>query len=225
MPRFLALSLSVALIFPLFPSRADPTGPRCQPPAGVSGNPKTISEAVALLNRLPKPTSVACFVEALERPLQIQATSSRISAQPAQGARSPRVFIVKENFIIAVVASDDPEPVVEFSEILNPTASIKGELAFPVLDVLPTSAPFTSILIGDGTSCRGCHGTEQAIPYPAADTTAYASRVFSPDPRFEVTVPKMIELARECDPSTEPSRCAILQAIVGDSTDVSRGTF
>ena len=36
--------------------------PRCTPPDGMSGTPQTIEDAVALLNALPKPTSVACFV-------------------------------------------------------------------------------------------------------------------------------------------------------------------
>ena len=42
---------------------------RCRPPAGVSGYPKTTQAALDLLNALPKPTSVACFVESLDRPL------------------------------------------------------------------------------------------------------------------------------------------------------------
>ena len=67
--------------------------PRCVAPEGVSTAPQTIAEVVTLLNALPKPLNLPCFVASLARPLSLHAVNSPFSAQPAQGRRSPRIFI------------------------------------------------------------------------------------------------------------------------------------
>lgn len=64
----------------------DPQTPRrCVAPPGISAAPSSIAAAVALINALPPPVTVACFVESLDRPLQVVATASDLSAQPAAG--------------------------------------------------------------------------------------------------------------------------------------------
>lgn len=200
--------------------------PACEVPAGAPRNPRTIAEAVTLLNLLPKPTTVACFLEALERPFRIQATSSPFSVQPAKGTRSPRIFIFRGNLVISVVPFDEKAPHVEFGEILNPTMSIKGDLVFPVVAPLSTGAPFDGIRLGLGTSCRACHTGERALFYGGApDTDVYSSGIIPPDPAYEVPVSDVVTLARDCDAAAEPQRCAILRAVVGESADVSRATF
>src|SRR5688572_16123159 len=77
--------------------------PGCRAPEGVSGSPRSVDQTVELVNALPKPLSLACFVEALGRPLQLHATRSEISAQPAVGLRSPRIFLYFEPLIMTVV--------------------------------------------------------------------------------------------------------------------------
>src|SRR5262245_6264496 len=49
------------------PPDDEPLG--CSPANGVSGKPANISEALILINTLPKPVTLACFIEALDRPL------------------------------------------------------------------------------------------------------------------------------------------------------------
>src|SRR5450432_198125 len=65
--------------------------PQCRAPAGVSNNPQSIAETITLLNALPKPLSIPCFLESLARPIPVLATFGVLSAQPAVGVRSPRV--------------------------------------------------------------------------------------------------------------------------------------
>ncbi len=68
--------------------------PGCRAPAGVSNSPRTIDETVTLINALPKPLSLPCFLESLARPLEISASYGVFSAQPAKGIRSPRIFVI-----------------------------------------------------------------------------------------------------------------------------------
>ena len=58
------------------------------------GSPDSIGDAVALINALPKPLTIACFVSALNRPLNLNLTTSTISVQPAIGVSNPRIFII-----------------------------------------------------------------------------------------------------------------------------------
>src|SRR4051794_26926429 len=66
---------------------------RCVAPAGTTSSPQTIADVVELLNAMPKPVSLPCFLSTLARPLEVHATLSVTSAQPAVGKRSPRIFI------------------------------------------------------------------------------------------------------------------------------------
>jgi len=63
--------------------------PKCGELTLVNSDPKSIQDFVDLVNELPKPVTVNCVVEALERPLTISATSNRFSAQGATGSTSP----------------------------------------------------------------------------------------------------------------------------------------
>ena len=65
----------------------------CRAPSSVSNAPQSIAETVTLINALPKPLTLPCFLESLARPLEMSATFSVVSAQPAVGHRSPRVFL------------------------------------------------------------------------------------------------------------------------------------
>jgi len=75
----------------------------------VPGSPGTIEEAVALANGLPFPVTAECYVEALDRPLRIEATKSRTSLQKAEGERSPRVFLWSADSATALDRVRNPE--------------------------------------------------------------------------------------------------------------------
>jgi len=145
---------------------------RCVAPSGVSGDPRSIYEAMTLINALPKPLSIACFLEALERPLLIQATSSQLSAQPAGGPGSPRIFLFRGGLFMAVVPSNAAQVELEFGEFAGVGATVKGAVFFPILAAVPTSLPYTTVRAGTGTSCGNCHGAEVRMNDNATHTGA-----------------------------------------------------
>jgi cytochrome c553 len=179
----------------------------------VSGSPRTIAEAIALLNALPKPTSVACFVESLDRPLFAYATSSTISAQPALSFRSPRIFLRENQLLLSVVIEGPYSWLVEFSELIeNDTRSIKGELLFPLAAAVAAAAPYDRIRYAQGTVCGTCHGSEERAP--SVDfTEAFSSTAFRPNLTFRVSLDSLVHEQQICDPSVEPERCQLLSAI------------
>ncbi len=191
--------------------------PRCQAPAGVSASPRDSQEAVALLNALPKPTSVACFVESLARPLAIQATNSIFSAQPALSNASPRVFIKLSQGWISMVVDGDSSYLLEFGDIMpdDPLRSLKGELQLPLEAAVTPSAPYDRVMFNDtNTSCGFCHYDERRaenLPFP----TAFASIAFRPRPDSLVSVDSLRTEHQICDWQKQPYRCDMLSAIFG----------
>jgi hypothetical protein len=200
-----------------------PTNPlgraRCQAPAGFDGSPRTIEDAVALLDGLPKPTSVACFVESLARPLAIYAVDSVFSAQPALSAQSPRVFIKIDQLWLSVVVDGDSSYLLEFGYRPSdavPT-SIKGELAFPLTEVIPPSAPFDRVRDDNGTVCGACHYSEERVE-DVSFAEAFASVAFRPRPESRVPVETLRAESAACDWSVNPHRCEMLSAIFDGGT-------
>jgi len=188
---------------------------RCQAPPGVSASPRNTQEALTLLNALPKPTSVACLLESLARPLAVQATNSIFSAQPALSAASPRVFIKLGAGWLSIVIDGDSSYLVEFGEVLgdDPSRSIKGELALPVQDAVAPSAPYDRVKFGvASTTCGLCHYNEQRaeeLPFP----TAFASVAFKPRPDSLVSVDSLRAERERCDFEAEAHRCEMLSAL------------
>ncbi len=189
---------------------------RCKPAAGTTGSPSTIAEAVALANGLPFPLTPQCFVEALDRPLQIEATSSRNSVQPAVGARSPRVLISSgDALVIAVTVEGHGSDLVEFGQLTSPRRSIKGELAFPLEAPVDPAAAFEQVRNRDYpniTRCFVCHDREEDVPSTPGGRD---SLIVRPRANSLVPVESLTEEMLKCDPAVEPERCAWLTAIAG----------
>jgi hypothetical protein len=192
----------------------------CRPPAGLSGSPRTIEEAVTLLNALPKPTSIACFLESLDRPLYASATRNVISAQPAFSAASPRIFLRLGQLVLSVVPEGEGSRLLEFSYLIEGDArSIKAELGLPLTDAVPASAPYEHVLPTDpagiargGTVCGGCHAQEQrvqTIPF----ATAFSSVALRPNPSHLVSLDALTQAQKSCDARAQPERCAMLTAL------------
>jgi len=186
--------------------------PRCTAPAANGGSPETIEQAILLLDALPKPTSVACFLESLDRPLYAFATSSSFSAQPAFSRRSPRVFLKKNQLIISAVIEGDSSYLVEFSYLLEGDRSTKGELHFPITEPVQASAPYDRVLFDGGTVCRTCHGREERV-VDMTFASVYSSDAFRPNPNYQVKLDFLAQEAQACDFANQPARCEMLSAI------------
>jgi hypothetical protein len=197
---------------------------RCSAPPDTTGSPRTIEAAVALLNALPKPTSVACFVESLDRPLAVFATNSRFSAQPAFSDQSPRLFIKLGELWISIVIDGESSYLVEFGELTADAEprSLKGELQLPLEAPIAPSAPFERVLYGGGTVCGLCHAHEQQAP-KTAFTSAFTSLALRPRPETRVALDGLRLADRSCDWRLEPHRCELLSSVFqgGVVTEVS----
>ncbi len=185
---------------------------RCRAPEGVSASPESIEEALALLNALPKPTSVACFVESLDRPIAAYATNSSFSAQPALSAQSPRVFIKFGQLWISIVIDGDSSNLIEFGYLLDDMRSVKGELEGPFTEPLAPSAPYDRVLFGVGTICGVCHSLEEREP-SVTFATAFKSLALRPVVESHVGLDELANEAQACDWSLEPHRCEMLSAL------------
>lgn len=185
----------------------------CAPPPGTTGSPQTIDEALALINALPKPTTVACYLESLDRPIRGYATRGIVSAQPAQGRRSPRIFFFSGKLTTSIVPEGPGAGLIEFAEGDAPFRSIKGELSFPVEHALGPEAPFTKVMLDEvRTSCSMCHIDEQPAG-SSGSALRYSSRALRPIPTERVPLDEVRLEAERCEVSSEPERCSILHAL------------
>ena len=189
--------------------------PGCRAPAGVSDAPRTIDETVALINALPKPLSLPCFLESLARPLQVHASYSVFSAQPAQGARSPRIFLFQDPTVMSIVPEGEGASLLEFGEQRPEFRSLKAEIVFPVAAALDPSAPFDKLMFDSQiTTCGGCHAGELQES-EISGVRRFVSRALRPQPGDRVSVQSLDHELAICDRSLEPQRCAILDGLLG----------
>lgn len=198
---------------------------RCQPGPGTTGSPSSVVEVVELINGLPHPVTMPCFLEALDRPLSIMAAASFISAQPAFNVDNPRIFILVNGLSLSVVPYGDSSTLLEMGEFVSPTRSIKAELEFPIEEPLGLDAAFQHIRsdVYGGTVCFGCHhGEEEEVNYPVPG--AFSSVAYRPFPEYEVNFDYVKYQFTTCDPVEQPERCAFYRALFGHG-EVSSDRF
>ncbi|HEY0710679.1 MAG TPA: hypothetical protein VGG33_28000 [Polyangia bacterium] len=194
----------------------------CFAPPGVSTNPQSIGEVVALINSLPMPVSVPCFLEVLDRPLTAMASRGIISLQPAFGSRSPRIFLLSPGLVTTIVPEGKSGTVIEFGQYTAPGRTLKAEIGFPVEAPLSAAAPYDRVRSGPGTSCRFCHRDEEAFAVDGAE--GFVSAALAPVFREIIDLVDVREERRLCDPVAEPFRCAVLGAFF-DHGPVVEGRF
>jgi len=182
----------------------------CAPAPGTTGSPSSIAETVDLVNGLPKPVSLACFLEALERPLSLVVTQSFFSAQPAMGRRSPRIFLFMEGIIHSIVPEGSARNLLEMGEATSPGSSIKAELAFPITENITLATAFERLPFDDITTCGVCH--DGRVPVLGIEG-AFESEVLRPADRELVPLAELEDEARSCNGELEPERCAMLGAL------------
>jgi hypothetical protein len=170
---------------------------------------------VALVNALPKPLTLPCYLEALARPLEINATDSTFSAQPAQGRRSPRIFLFLDPDIVSIVPDGPGIPLLEFGEEQPDYRSLKAQITFPIVAALTPSAPFEGLMYNDQLStCGLCHATEQQAA-TISGVRGFSSESLRPFPENQVSADELRQQLASCDRSIEPDRCAMLDALLG----------
>lgn len=183
--------------------------PGCIAPADVSAAPQSVEEAVQLINALPKPVTVACFLESLERPLDVELSRSIFSAQPSTGDDNPRIFIFYGDLVITVVPDGVGRELIEFGEVVAPARTVKAELELPLDDVVPLSAAFERIWSTDGTHCGGCHrGEEPTDEIPGVK--AFVSAEYQPTYDAIVDIEDLRASYERCEQPDH--RCEFLHA-------------
>lgn len=184
----------------------------CDTPPGL-GTPNTAAEVIALMNALPDPVTVPCFVQALDRPLHIVATKGRLSAQPAIDAQNPRIFIFSGNLILSVVPAGFGRDLLELAEYYSATESLKGEVRTPAAHPIDLESMYGHLRYSSAvTVCGFCHRNER-LATDVGHPNAMISEAFRP--RFEELIP-LDDLRAEhaaCDPDEAPERCAIFSAV------------
>lgn len=199
----------------------------CPPPPGVSARPRTIAESVALVNALPRPVTVACFLESLERPLYANATRSFISLQPAVGVRNPRLFLMFDGMSLSVVPDGSGSKLIEFGEFVTPERTLKAEIKTPVVDEVKPGDPYvspittTGVNAGMGTTCRTCHAQEERWE-PIGFANAFVSNALRPDPRSDVPMADVAALRKACPDDDVGERCTMLRALFDHGEVVQR---
>jgi hypothetical protein len=186
-------------------------------------SPSTVLEVIERVNELPQPVTLACFLDSLARPLELNATESLISAQPAMGRRSPRLFIFVDPLIMSISFDGTGSRLLELGEVRpGGTRALKAEIEFPVIGELPRAEPFERILfLDDLTTCGGCHDGEQPAP-DVTFTKAFESQALKPVPNERVSLESLLQEREACDPGREPARCALLEAVFGPEAVVDR---
>jgi hypothetical protein len=187
---------------------------RCVPGPGATGSPKNIEQLVDLINSLPKPVTIPCVIESLDRPLGFFATNSTTSLQLSTSADDPRFFIINLPLLISIT-SDGPGADLLEASVLHPgnKLSLKSEIHFPVSKNISYARPYERIRLGAGTNCGICHGGEARDP-AITSTEAFASRAIQPFVDSEVTLARLRELQSECQPDANRKRCELLDAIL-----------
>ena len=183
----------------------------------------SIADVLARISTLA-PADGPCIVATLPRPLEVVASTSAQSAQPADGAQSPRIIFLLPKLNVAAVPSGPGSMVVELGEwVAENTRTIKGEIAVPVTAPLAADAAFTRVLSdAGGTRCGGCHRNEQA---DEITDKAFVSDAFRPSPDVEVSVADLSKLHDTCTHDDDPSdRCRMLHAVF-DLGEVVQGVM
>lgn len=184
----------------------------CQLAPANLRNPSSIEGTMQLINSLPKPVTLPCFFANFNTPLNVFAIGSSFSAQPASSPDSPRIFVIRPAFILSVVPTGLGKDLLEMSQYISLSASVKAEIEFPVRSVVPNDTPFTHIRAGNGgTTCQFCHVNEVRATDFGPD--AFSSAILRPDPFNRVPSSTLRQTAANCNRNADPFRCDLLQAI------------
>lgn len=185
----------------------------CGAPIGLVLAPRTIKEVVTLINALPKPLTISCYLQVLQRPLHVNATLSKQGIQKATGPDNPRIFIYSDKLITSILPYGDNSNLLELSQAVDDRFSIKGEIQFPVTKPLADSHPYQQTLRPDryGTRCAACHGQE-STGGTEETRNFYVSLALRPAEEFDLPIAALQKTTNRCV-STPDNGCEILHAL------------
>ena len=184
---------------------------RCRAPAGL-GRPASIDDVVTLVNALPLPVTLPCFIEALDRPLGLTASTSPLSAQPTDSFDDPRLFLLDDALVMTIVTTGEASALLELGGYTEPGHSVKAELAFPVKQRLTRAAPYERTILGEGTSCALCHADER-FAGDVEGLSTYTSEALAPERDREISIAFVEQHARACADADPTERCALLESV------------
>jgi hypothetical protein len=203
---------------------AMPRDSACQEPFAPR-TPRSVADVVEMLNAMPKPVTLPCFLESLERPFSLQATTSVLSAQPAVGKRSPRMFLFFDPLVASVVPDGTGRHLLELGERRSETHSLKAELEFPITEEVAPEAPFARLRYDDRLStCDFCHANSEPAEEPVFPY-AFVSQALKPVLRERVKVEALMAEARACDKAVEAERCEMLNVLFREDDPPSEAEF
>ena len=193
---------------------------RCAPGPNATGAPRSIEQVVDLINSLPKPVTVACFVESLDAPLKVYASKSVASLQLSTGPEDPRWFIFSLPLIMSVTSDGPGADLLEMG-VLQPgnRRTLLGELHMPITEKIERALPYDRISKELGTTCGFfCHQNEVRDP-SIHFTEAFVSKSIRAAADSEVTLDSLRAVLSRCkSPSGRPAgssaRCELLQALL-----------
>jgi hypothetical protein len=182
-------------------------------PLVLPGGPlDTQGDLIALLNALPRPLTLPCFIASLPRPIGIQGDISLISLQPAVGKDNPRIFLRNGGMILSIALAGDQGTHIETAEPEQTGYSVKGDLGFPVTDPVVERNFFEGIRYSNGTVCGACHSDEHLAR--VVDTIpAFASHAYKPSASQMLPLSSVRALADGCDPADTGLRCQMLRGL------------
>ena len=185
----------------------------CVAPPGTNASPGSVADVVALLNALPAPATLSCFLENLARPLKMHATLSQISPNPPSARAAPASSCSRTRCACRwpwrAVAE---QPAGARRDQWHRLHSIKAEIGFPVTAPLTPEAPFERVMFTPTqTRCSFCHPSEE--PIDIGVTPAFTSVALRPSPGNGVSIDFLRSQLDACDPTVEPDRCALLHAL------------
>lgn len=188
---------------------------RCAPGPNATGSPRSIEQVVDLINSMPKPVSVACFVQSLDPPLRVFASRSVASLQLSTGPKDPRWFIFSLPLIMSVTSDGPGADLLEMG-VLEPgnRRTLMGELRMPIRGEIEHALPYDRIRQGVGTTCGFfCHQDEvrdAGVPF----TEAFVSKSIRASADSEVTLEFLRGVLAQCKTPTASARCELLHALL-----------
>jgi hypothetical protein len=186
--------------------------------AEAPSSPTNIAETLGSIDALVENT-IPCLIANLARPLEVAASTSQFSAQPAFDDANPRLFVFLDGVVLTVVPDGVGKDLLEFGEWTSTSRTIKAELKFPPSLPVEPSAPYEKVLntsttvSGIATNCSVCHGVEQQ-ELEIDGVHGYSSIAYRPIDSAVLPWTVVEQERWACADDDRSGRCDLLRALI-----------